>query len=258
MPYVVALKPSHAWWAPADAVGAVWQVAEAGGWESPEQPGAWQPITRHYRDGQTETWWALEVVAGPSGPERAPPTAVIATIDPATLPEATDLVRQSDDPTNCQNVRAAPRPPSWPRWCGCTGSGMALGGASLQADQVCSLGWSQYQVRSDHGHALPLAAWCNCAFAFCWWRQHGYPAAVKPRDRRSRDARRNWPATRRARRGEKTAPGDGSPRGHGHGAAGRVALRRRARLVGALAHAVALLAYLVRRCPPPPALRRPA
>jgi hypothetical protein len=70
VPYVVALKPSHSWWAPETAVGAVWQVAAAGGWTSPEQPGAWQAITRHYRDGHTETWWALE---GAGGRRRPPP-----------------------------------------------------------------------------------------------------------------------------------------------------------------------------------------
>ena len=65
VPYVVALRPSHAWWAPAEAIGAVWEVAAAGGWVSPEQPGAWRPIERHFRDGPTTTWWALEGIAGP-------------------------------------------------------------------------------------------------------------------------------------------------------------------------------------------------
>jgi len=43
-------------------------------------------IVRHFRNGQSETWWALEVDVGPYGPEK-PIRAVVATTDPATLPE---------------------------------------------------------------------------------------------------------------------------------------------------------------------------
>jgi hypothetical protein len=86
VPYVVALKPSHAWWAPVAAVGAVWEVAAAGGWGSPEQPGVWVAVERSIRDGHPTTWWGLEGVAGPSGPDRHR-RLVIATPDPATLPE---------------------------------------------------------------------------------------------------------------------------------------------------------------------------
>ena len=85
VPYVVALRPSHAWWAPVDAIGAVWEVAAAGGWVSAEQPGAWLPVERTFRDGHATTWWALEGHAGPYGPDRAR-RLVIATPDPATLP----------------------------------------------------------------------------------------------------------------------------------------------------------------------------
>ena len=88
VPSVVALKPSHAWWAPVDAVGAVWAVAEQGGRGGAEEPGAWIAVERTFRDGHDETWWALEGVAGPYGPHR-PRRLVIATTDPATLPEPT-------------------------------------------------------------------------------------------------------------------------------------------------------------------------
>jgi hypothetical protein len=67
---------------------AVWEVAVPGDWASPDHPGAWQAVTRHSRDGQTETWWGLEGVAGPYGPERGR-RLLIATTDPATLPEET-------------------------------------------------------------------------------------------------------------------------------------------------------------------------
>ncbi len=82
VPFVVALKPSHAWWALVADIGAVWEVAAAGEWVSPEQPGGWHPVERHFRDGHTTIWWALEGVAGPYGPDRAR-RLVIATPDPA-------------------------------------------------------------------------------------------------------------------------------------------------------------------------------
>ena len=66
----MALRPSHAWWAPVEAIGAGWEVAAPGGWGSAEQPGAWMPVERRFRDGHATTWWALEGIAGPYGPER--------------------------------------------------------------------------------------------------------------------------------------------------------------------------------------------
>ena len=65
VPSVVALKPSHSWWAPVAAIGAVWEVAAQGGWDGPERPGAWIAVERRFRDGHAETWWALEGIAGP-------------------------------------------------------------------------------------------------------------------------------------------------------------------------------------------------
>jgi len=39
--YVVALKLSRAWWAPIEVIGAVWEVAEWGGWRSPGPGSRW-------------------------------------------------------------------------------------------------------------------------------------------------------------------------------------------------------------------------
>jgi hypothetical protein len=43
------------------------------------------PVERSVRDGHTATWWALEVQAGPYGPQK-PQRGLIATTDPRTLP----------------------------------------------------------------------------------------------------------------------------------------------------------------------------
>ena len=50
------------------------------------QPGQWIKVERTFRDGSKQTWWALEVKAGPYGPEKTE-RAVIATTDPVTLPD---------------------------------------------------------------------------------------------------------------------------------------------------------------------------
>jgi SRSO17 transposase len=65
VPYVMALKPSHAWYHPEEVAGTLQDVAHEAGWQSAEQPGKWVRITRTWRAGSTQDWWALEVVAGP-------------------------------------------------------------------------------------------------------------------------------------------------------------------------------------------------
>jgi len=47
-PYVLALKPSHAWWHPEDVAGTLQDVAHEAGWESAERPGQWVRITRTF------------------------------------------------------------------------------------------------------------------------------------------------------------------------------------------------------------------
>ncbi|HEX5506605.1 MAG TPA: transposase [Thermomicrobiales bacterium] len=84
--YVLALTPSPGWWHREGTIGALWAAARAAGWRDADAPGSWVEVVRACRDGHTETWWALEVVAGPYGaaPQQR---AVVATTDPATLPE---------------------------------------------------------------------------------------------------------------------------------------------------------------------------
>jgi SRSO17 transposase len=86
--YVLALKPSHDWWHRVGTPGSLQEVAQAAGWKSAEQPGQWVKVERRFRDGSKQSWWALEVQAGPYGPEKTE-RAVIATTDPETLPDAT-------------------------------------------------------------------------------------------------------------------------------------------------------------------------
>ena len=158
VPSVVALKPSHGWWAPQDVVGTVWEVAAQGGWVSPEQPGAWLPVERGFRDGHVTTWWALEGVAGPYGPARDQ-RLVIATPDPATLPEMATWYLTTTLPVAVADLAEIVRLYGRRNW---------VEQAYKQVKH--SLGWSQYQVRADRAMRRHWAL-VQCAFAFCWWAE---------------------------------------------------------------------------------------
>ena len=227
VPYVVALKPSHGWWASVDAIGAVWQVAEQGGWLSPQQPGLWVAVHRSFRDGHTETWWALEGIAGPYGPARSR-RLVIATPDPATLPEATTWYLTTTLPLAEAELAEVVR---------CYGLRMWVEQAYKQTKT--SLGWSQYQVRSDRAIRRHWAL-VQCAFAFCWWAE-GQTAASGAATRSLDPAGEPPPG-----RGENGA----APRSPAALLAGGVA--RGSGLVGAGLAPVALLAGLVRPAPATP------
>jgi hypothetical protein len=169
VPYVVAHRPSHTWWAPAEAIGAVWQVAAAGGWASPEQPGAWVAVERRFRDGHGEIWWALEGIAGPYGPER-PQRLVIATPDPATLPESATWYLATTLPVAEADLAEVVRLYGLRQW------------VEQSYKQVKgSLGWSQYQVRSDVAMRRHWAL-VQCAFVFCWWAETRTPQVASPRE----------------------------------------------------------------------------
>ncbi len=88
VPYVLALKPSHAWWHPVEEVGWVEGVALASYWGGPDDPGEWVELQRRFRDGHTEMWWALEAACRAFGPDKHS-RLVVATTDPATLPRLT-------------------------------------------------------------------------------------------------------------------------------------------------------------------------
>jgi hypothetical protein len=193
VPYVVAHKPSHAWWAPADALGAVWEVAAAGGWVSPAQPGAWVPVDRCFRDGQTERWWALEGIAGPYGPER-PQRLVIATPDPLTLPERATWYLATTLAVTEADLAEVVRLYGLRQW------------VEQAYKQVKgSLGWSQYQVRSDQAMRRHWAL-VQCAFACCWWAETRTPDAAPPQQRSEAEAAAPAPP-----RGGKGSTDGGSP-----------------------------------------------
>jgi hypothetical protein len=102
---VLALGPSHAWWHPEEVAGTLQDVAHEAGWESAERPGQWVGITRTFRDGSTQAWWVLEIVAGPYGPDKTE-RAIVATTDPESLPDTWYLATNLPAPTRAPWTRS--------------------------------------------------------------------------------------------------------------------------------------------------------
>ncbi len=239
-PFVMALKPRHGTWAygadaytPADA-------ARALAWHGPADPGDWQAVTRTFRDGHTETWYAADATLGWWGPDGF--TRLVAvTADPGTLPDKATWYltanlprpggpREADSPHPPADLAEITRIYGIRHW--------IEQGYKQVKDQ---LGWADFQVRSDTAIRRHQAL-VNCAFCFCWdaWFGENPPqhdtAAPRPEPgRRERGA-----ARRRAAASAVLAPGD--PGG--------------TRLAFPLDRAAALVAGMV-KCAPAPAAASP-
>jgi DDE superfamily endonuclease len=129
--YVLAVKPRKGVWAPADQTHTPQEAARQLAWASPAEPGDWTPVTRRFRDGHTETWWAADAAlpAAGWGPDRRI-RLVVATTDPATLPKLTTWYLVT-------NLRPAPSRPA----AGSGGVGLGAGrpgrgGAPVQPAQL--------------------------------------------------------------------------------------------------------------------------
>src|SRR6266571_7824719 len=244
--YVLALKPSHDWWHRVGTPGSLQEVAQAAGWKSAEQPGQWVKVERRFRDGSKQSWWALEVQAGPYGPEKTE-RAVIATTDPETFP----------DPTTWYLVTNIPAPPSCPVTDhqlaeACLEEVIRLYGLRMWVEQSYkqvkhALGWSQYQVRSDRAIRRHWQLVC-CAFSFCWYHaSHPYSSTTEEAREAPEPPASQEPevAVDVAATGKKNQQRNriSSPSVLASSAASR------ARVAGALDHAAASLSSVVRAAP---------
>jgi SRSO17 transposase len=240
--YVLAVKPRKGAWAPADQVHTPLEAARQLAWTSPEQPGDWTPVTRRFRDGHTETWWAADakLPAAGWGPDRRI-RLVVATTDPATLPKlstwylATNLPRPGRQPTGAVAAFAPAglaeivRLYSLRNW-------VEQGYKQVKHE----LGWADFQVRSDRAIRRHWQLVC-CAFSFCWrawFAEHPAQPAAEPAA-----------APTGAARGERTSQ-PGTPAGAGLVAGDAAA---GARLADPLGRAGALVAGVVDGAPASPA-----
>src|SRR5215218_7776613 len=179
--YVLALKPSHAWWHRVGEIGSPWEAAVAAGegWKDEKRPGEWVKVVRRFRDGHEETWWALEVDVGPYGPQRER-RSVVATTDPKALPdkatwylvtnlphpECSERAHEEESKLEAVDLSEIVR---------LYGLRMWVEQSYKQVKHV--LGWSDYQVRSDIAMRRHWQLVC-CAFSFCWWAYGRLPASL--------------------------------------------------------------------------------
>jgi hypothetical protein len=166
LPFVMALKPRRGTWAYGPDAHTPVDAARALAWDGPGDPGDWSPVTRTFRDGHTETWWAADATLGWWGPDGTRRLAV-ATADPATLPGkatwylVTNLPRpggprEADSPHPAAGLAEIVRIYAIRNWTG------------QSCKQVKDeLGWAGFQVRSDVAIRRHQAM-VNCAFCFCW------------------------------------------------------------------------------------------
>src|SRR5262249_56330238 len=167
-----------------DAAGAV-----AG--DGPDDPGDGQAVTRAFRDGHTQTWFAADAELGWWGPDGAR-RLVVATADPATLPDkatwylVTNLPRpggprEAESPHPAAGLAEITRIYGIRHW-------IEQGYKQVKDE----LGWAAFQVRSDIAIRRHQAL-VNCAFSFCWaaWFADNLPQQqpAPPRPRPSRGER---------------------------------------------------------------------
>ena len=167
IPYVLAQKPSYAWYRPITEPGTVEEIARVAPFDGSDDPGEWVKLSRTFRDGHTQEWWALEAECRPFGREKQR-RLVVATTDPAELPELTTWYlltnmpapgssRATESGLEAAEVAEVVRLYSLRSW------------IEQSYKQVKnSLGWAHYQVRSDPAIRRHWQLVC-CAFTFCWW-----------------------------------------------------------------------------------------
>jgi DDE superfamily endonuclease len=240
--YVLALQPSHAWRHPVERIGSLWEGADAAAWADADHPGDWTAVQRTFRDGHGETWWALEVIAGPYGPAK-PTRAVVATTDPATLPTLSTWYLVTNLPAPQPQPRDTIHPAAD------LAEIVRLSGLRNWVEQSYkqvkqALGWAQYQVRGDRAIRRHWQLVC-CAFSFCWWAAAVRGGAQAVGEGRADDEDAAAPAT------EPEAGRGGNGAGNARPPTGLVAggVARGAGVAGTVDGATAILASMERSAP---------
>src|SRR5690349_278623 len=166
LPFVMALKPRRGTWAYGEAAHTPVDAARELAWGGPADPGDWQAVTRAFRDGHAETWWAADASLGWWGPDGIRRLVAVAA-DPGTLPGkatwylVTNLPRpggprEADSPHPAASLAEITRIYGIRHW--------TEQGYKQVKDE---LGWADFQVRSDIAIRRHQAL-VNCAFSFCW------------------------------------------------------------------------------------------
>jgi hypothetical protein len=235
--FVLALKPRKGTWAPADEPHTPVEAARELGWGGPGRPGPWRRVTRRFRDGHTETWWAADARLGGWGPDRHH-RVVVATTDPARLPKLTTWYLL------CNLARPAGRRAQQAQLAEIVATYGLRNWVEQGYKQVKDeLGWADFQVRSDRAIRRHWTLVC-CAFSFCW--HAGQTQAVAPAVGSAPPAATAAPPAQAAARGaQQRLDSDRHHRLGRHRGVVAAGTAQGARLAGPVGVAAALLARMV-------------
>jgi hypothetical protein len=235
--FVLAVKPRKGIWAPEEEAHTPVEAARELGWGGPRRPGPWRRVTRRFRDGHAQTWWAADARLGGWGPDRHH-RLVVATTDPATLPKLTtwylltNLHRPAGRRAQQAQLAEIVRLYGLRNW--------VEQGYKQVKDE---LGWADFQVRGDRAIRRHWTLVC-LAFSFCW--HAGQAEAVVAAAPVLPEAASVPAATWTAARGDlQRLDPDGLPRIGRRGAVVAQGAAAGARLVGPAGVAAALLAWMV-------------
>jgi hypothetical protein len=235
--FVLAVKPRKGVWALEEEAHTPVEAARELGWGGPRRPGPWRRVTRRFRDGHAETWWAADATLGGWGPDRHH-RLVVATTDPARLPKLstwyllTNLGRPAGRRAQQAQLAEIVRLYGLRNW--------VEQGYKQVKDE---LGWADFQVRGDRAIRRHWTLVC-LAFSFCW--HAGQAEAVVAAAPVAPEAASAPAAARTAARGalQRLDP-DGLPRPGRRGAVVAQSAAAGAGVVGPLGVAAALLAWMV-------------
>jgi len=123
-------------------------------------------VSREFRDGHQERWWAAELQLAGYGPDQRVRLVVVST-DPATLPQGSTWYLATNLPRpGSPRARQSPFEPAD------LGEVVRVYGLRIWIEQSYKqvkqeLGWADFMVRTDRAigrHWLLML----CAFCFCW------------------------------------------------------------------------------------------
>ncbi len=122
-------------------------------------------MIRKFRDGHEEYWWATEFNFGSLGPDKER-RLVVATTDPATLPELTTWYLETNIPRPDSPIESLLAPADLAEIVRLYGLRTWVEQSYKQVKQ--QLGWADFMVRSEVAIERHWYLIC-CAFSFCWW-----------------------------------------------------------------------------------------
>jgi SRSO17 transposase len=153
LPFVLSHRGSVGrGWAPEDMAHSFKEALEE------VRPRDWHQVTRHFRDGHTERWWAVELSFLSYGSNK-PVRAICATTDRRTLPELSTWYLTTNLPLEVASLEEVVRLYGLRHW--------VEQGYKQMKDE---LGWADFMVRNDLAIRRHWQLVC-CAFAFCWWQE---------------------------------------------------------------------------------------